>query len=187
MRRFALLIGSVLLVGIAGCSQPRSLEEIEADQRALPVLYLTESSLSEVQATADAGLFIDETTGELSYRAYECQNPDCPGRSADGKPYLFIHRDVLASVDANGEITWGQVPTGQQPQEYIRSLGGYLAPTCPKCVELRDLDSESNEDRQKYQAWAKLHEIEETAIRRAELEAEYQTAFEARERVRAGE
>ena len=187
MRRFVWLFGSLFLVGVTGCSQPRSLEEIEADQRALPVLYLTETSLSEVQATADAGLFVDEATGELCYRAYECQNPACPGHSADGKPYLFIHRDVLASVDSSGEITWDQVPAGQEPRAYIRSLGGYLAPTCPKCVELRDLDSESDEERQKYQAWAKLHEIEETAIRRAELEAEYQTAFEARERLRAGE
>ena len=186
MRRFASPLGLLLLIGIIGCAEPRTLEEIEADQRNLPVLYLTEETLTEVQAPADAGLFVDEATGELAYRAYECQNPECPGRGADGSPHLFIHRDVLASADAKGEITWSQVPEGETPQDYIRSLGGYLAPTCPKCVELRDLENETDEHRQQYQAWAQLHELEETATRRAELEAEYKEAFEARERVRQG-
>ena len=157
------------------------------DQRALPVLYLTENSQTEVQAPAEAGLFVDEATGELCYRAYECQNPDCPGRQAGGNAFLFVHRDVLAAVDANGEITWGEVPAGQDPQAYIRSKGGFMAPTCPKCVELRDLENESDADRRKYQSFVKLHEMPETAARRAELEEEYQEAFEARERLRAGE
>ena len=186
MRRFALLIGMLPLMTIIGCSKSRTLEEIEAEQRALPVLYLTEKTLSEVRAPADAGLFADDQTGELCYRAYECRNPDCPGRSEEGRPYLFIHRDVLASVDASGEVTWSAIPAGENPQEYIRALGGYMTPTCPKCVVSRDLDSESTEDRQRYQNWCKLHELEETAALRAELEAEYAKAFEARERVREG-
>ena len=181
-------IGVALLFSFCtGCSKTRTLEEIEAEQRALPVLYLTEESMSEVQAPADAGLFIDEATGELCYRAYECQNPDCPGGSGDGKTYLFIHRDVLASVDSTGEITWEQIPAGQNPQDYIRSQGGYLQPTCPKCAETRDFDSESEEDRRKYQNWAKLYELPEVAKRRAELEEEYQAAFESRQNVREGE
>ena len=176
----------VPLVMVAGCTKPRALEEIEAEQRALPVLYLTEKSMAEVHAPADAGLFVDKATGELCYRAYECRNPDCPGKGSGDKPHLFIHRDVLVSVDASGEISWSQIPAGQNPQDYIRAQGGYMAPTCPKCAELRDLDNESDADRQKYQQFIELHEIPETAARREELEAEYQEAFEARERLREG-
>ena len=62
-----------------------------------------------------------------------------------------------------------------------------MVPTCPKCLEVRDLASESDEDRQKYQDWAKLYELPETAARRAELEEAYQEAFEAREAIRQGE
>ena len=170
-----------------GCAKPRTLEEIEADQRALPVLYLTEETGNRVEASADAGLFVEEETGELAYRAYECQNPDCPGRAGDDQPHLFIHRDVLAKIDANGEVVWEPVPAGQNPQEYIRTQGGFLEPTCPKCAEQRNLETESEEDRQKYRDWVKLHELPKTAARRAELEEEYQAAFEARERVRQGE
>lgn len=184
---FAACVALALLLSAGGCKKPRTLEQIEAEQRALPALYLTEKTLKEVRAPADKGAFVDEETGEICYRAYECTREDCPGRSADGKPYLFIHRDVLMSVGDDGKFVWEQIPAGKDPQQYIRSKGGQMAPTCPKCLEKRDLDNESDEQKQEYLQSVRLYELPEIAKRREELEAEYQEAFKAREALRHGE
>ncbi len=184
------LLGCLVLVTIfciAGCAKPRTMEEIDAERRDLPALYLTEKSLKHVEAASSAGLFVDEATGEICYPAYECANPDCPGLSADGKRHLFIHRDVLVSVGAGGEFKWEPIPAGQDPLEYIRSKGGHKSPTCDKCLENRNLESESDEEEQQYGQWAQPYELPETAKRREELDAEHQEAYEAREALRQGE
>ena len=176
-----------LFFSVLGCAKRhRPLAAIDAEKRELPVLYLTEETQKRVMGTAAQGIHVDEATGEICSQPFECLNPDCPGRTEEGN-FLFVHRDVLLSVGPDKEIIYGTVPEGRNYKEYIESKGGHMYATCPKCLEKRDLKGESEETRQKYKEWVQAYELPETVQRRAELEAEYQAAFEARERVRAGE
>ena len=170
----------------AGCAKRhRPLEEIEADKRDLPTLYLTENSLKRVMAPAGVGIHVDKATGEICYQPYECTNPACPGRIGDDN-FLFVHRDVLLTVGADKEIIYGEPPAAGDYAEFVKSKGGHMYPTCPKCLEKRNVDAESDEQEKQYRDWVKGYELPETIERREELEAEYQAAFEAREKIRKG-
>ena len=176
----------VVLVCSTGCAKKhRALEEISAEKSDLPTLYLTENSLKRVMAPASVGVHVDEETGEICYQPYECTNPSCPGKKGE-ENFLFVHRDVLLSVGPNNEIIYGTPPVGVEYAEFIKSKGGYVGPTCPKCFETRNLESETDEQRQQYQDWVQGYELPETVQRRKELDEEYQAAFEHREKVRQG-
>ena len=179
--------GALLLLFVGCAKQYRTLEAIEADKRDIPALYLTEKTNKEVMAPAGLGLHVDKATGELCYQPHECTNPDCPGRSADGKPMLFVHRNVLVSLGADGQFVYEQVPAGNEPAKYIESKGGHLLPTCPKCLEQRNLAGETEAQRKQYQSWVRPFVSPETEKRRAELEAEYQEAYQALQKKRSGE
>lgn len=166
-----------LVVGglaMAGCQRAeRSITEIEAEMRALDVLYLTADSGREVRAPATRGIFVDEATGELCFPAYQCGDPDCPGRKAEDRPFLFVHRDVMLRAGPDGAVVRDAFPAGQDPVAFIRSRGGFPDPTCPACRErpggrpdavggARDAD------------WVQPYTLPETAARRSQLEEEYQ-------------
>ncbi len=185
-----LVIGSALLwllVGGMGCTKLRTLEEIEADKREIPAVYMTEKTNTEVIAPAGLGLHIDPATKEICYQPHECTNPNCPGRGADGKLFRFVHRNVLVSAGADGNFVYEQIPHGADPGKYIESKGGRVMPTCPQCLEKRNLKSESEAERAQYNAWVRSYVSPETEKRRAELEAEYQEAYKALQKKRRGE
>jgi hypothetical protein len=183
----ALAIGALVLLCVGCAKKLRTLEEIEADKRDIPALYLTETTHKEVTAPAGLGLHIDSATGEICYQPFECTNPSCPGRSADGKPVLFVHRDVLVSAGPDGKFIYEQIPAGIAPEKYIESKGGHPFATCPKCLEKRQVEGESDAERKQYQAWVRPYVSPETEKRRAELEAEYQEAYQALQKKRRGE
>jgi len=78
--------------------------------------------------------------GLVYWDAYQCNNPDCPGRSAEGKPYVFPH--VIPFYKKRLEE--GK-PLELTPEEYqqMEQSGGemmmgmememYAEPKCPKC------------------------------------------------------
>jgi hypothetical protein len=179
---------SLLVVAFAvGCAKTRTLEEIEADKRDVPGLYLTEKTNQEVIAPAGLGLHVDAATGEICYQPHECVNPDCPGRPADGKPNLFVHRNVLVSLGPDGKFVYEQVPAGVDPVKHIESKGGHAFPTCPHCLKHRDLAGETDAQRKQYQAWVRPYVLPESEKRREELETEYQAAYQALQKKRRGE
>lgn len=181
------LCALLVFIALSGCAKKhRPLEEIEAQKRDLPTLYLTEKTSKRVMAPSSTGLHVDTATGELCYQPFECINPDCPGRTAE-ENHLFVHRDVLVSVGPAGEIVYGSPPEGVDYKTYVESRGGHMTPTCPKCLEKRNLASETDAQRQQYQAWVRPYELPATVQSRAELEEEYQAAFAAREKLRQGE
>lgn len=183
-----LLLASSLLLLTVGCAKKlRTLEEIEADKRDIPALYITEKTNKEIMAPAGLGLHVDAASGELCYQPHECTNPNCPGRSTDGKPVLFVHRVVLVSVGADGNIVYAQIPPGMTTAEFIASKGGDEFPTCPKCREKRNLSRETEKQRNQYRAWVRPYVSPETEKRRTELEAEYQEAYQAIQKKRRGE
>ncbi len=180
------LCALLAIASLAGCAKKhRPLDAIEAEKRDLPALYLTEKSLKHVTAPVSVGMHVDKATGELCYQPFECTNPDCPGRTPEGN-FLFVHRDVSLSVGPDGEIIYGSPPEGVDYKTYVESRGGHMTPTCPKCLEKRNLATETDAQRQQYQAWVRPYELPATVQRRAELEEEYQAAFAAREKLRKG-
>lgn len=180
-------VGVLVLLALAGCQKMRTLEEIEAEKRELPGIYFTEKTNKEIRAPEAKGLHIDPQTKEICYQPFECTNPDCPGRSPDGKGFIFIHRLAEVSVGPDGQIAYEQPPAGMTYAEFAKSKGTHDRAMCPKCLAQRNLQSETDEQRAQYSAWLRPYVLPETAKRRAELEAEYQEAYQALQKKRRGE
>jgi hypothetical protein len=182
---FRLVVCTALALAHCGCARQRTLEEIEADQRTLPTLYLTEKSNKQIVAPANRGLFVDEATGEICYQPFECLHPQCPGKSGD-KPVLFVHRDVLVSLGPDRKFVYQPVPADVDFEEFIRSKGGQPVPTCPHCLKNRKLESETPEEKLAYQKSVRPYEMPETTKRREELKQEHQQAYESLKKRRQG-
>lgn len=164
----------------AACSsseeKPRPVQLIHEERRALPVLYLTEKTEQEVIRSAVEGLFVDEASGELCYRAYYCTSPACPNKekSDNGRPVLFIHRNPTASVGPDGEVVYRDVQSSAEFEQLCREQGSFLAPTCPACWELRDPASETPRQTQQYIGYVQPYTLPESAERAATLDEEHQ-------------
>lgn len=144
--------GSLLL--LAGCGgEPRTTDDIFREEMELPSLYLTVKTQTRVTAPAGKGTFIDKATGEAAWPALACQNPNCPGRGANGEPVLFI--------DA------GSASSTRDGAPAVETYG-----CCPACMKGVNWKSLSAAERQKYVNWVKPYELPESAKRRAELAEE---------------
>ncbi len=160
----------VCLWTFAGCggkeepAKPRTRDQIFQDLQSLSTLYWTGKTRSKVTAPANKGQFVDEKNGEICWRVYECDNPDCPGRGANGKPLKFITPDLTAYVKSDGTIDYDS----KKSKEAEKVAYG----ACPECLKKRNLKTESNAIRNKYAKWVKRHVLPESAKRKEELEAE---------------
>lgn len=170
----------VLLLVLAGCRGrvPATLEQIEAEQLALPALYLTADGREVIVPGSGRDVIVAPGSRELAFRASMCTNPACPnqGRGRGGRPFLFTWVDPLARVDERGEVQFDVVP--DRTAEVLRR-GGMPEPTCPGCAGLRDKARESAEDRQRYRNWVVYYELPESAARNKELDAEYRRQLQA--------
>jgi hypothetical protein len=175
-----LLSGLIGCMVLAGCGKDRSIQEIEKEERSLDALYLTAETGKEITAPGNKGVFVDQETGELCYPAYMCANPDCPGKKSGDRPFLFIHRDVLVRVGPGGKVVRDEIPPGKDPVEFIKSRGGFPAPTCPACWEVRKARAETPAQKQQFIDWARPYTLPETAKRMEELEQEYQQRKKSR-------
>jgi len=140
---------------------PRGEMDILQEQIGLNRLFLSEKSLQEVVAPANT---FPTFHGEKCWPAYMCTNPDCPGkdRGREGVPYLFIHTDQ-------------SIPNA----------------ICPACLEIRNLEAETDEDKLRYRNYPRLFELPETQRRLDELARERKSLYgflqeQAREREEAG-
>ena len=125
--------------------EPRTRREIYEEQKKLPALYLTHETGTRVVAAPRLGTHTDANTGETCSPALGCYNPNCPRRGEDGEMFAF--------VIANS----AQSPAG---------------PTCPACLETRDLSTETHADRRRYARWVQKYELPETAALLRELTEE---------------
>lgn len=169
----ALLLGAAGCLAPAGCSPERSISDIEREMRSLDVLYLTAETGKQVRAPASRGVFVDPGSGELCFPAYQCDNPGCPGRAGGDQPFLFIHRDVMLTAGAEGEVIRAEMPAGRDPAQVIRSRGGFPDPTCPACWETRQGGTETAAQSRQFLDWVQPHTLPESARRRKQLEEEY--------------
>ncbi len=166
---YALVLCAAALSGGCGGDHPpqtRTKEEILQEQSSLPALYLTQESRKRVTAPKSKGVFVDPATGELCWKALACERPDCPGRSADGEPFLFISPDPAMFAAPDGTIGFDPTRQGDGGPE---SRG-----QCPKCAEQRNPKSETADEAQQYRDWVVPYVLPKTAARQAELEAELQ-------------
>lgn len=153
-----------LLVVCASCGEtrPKTLDEMYEEERQLPSLFITAESGTHITAPGDTGVFVDESTGELAWRALTCTNPACPQFSAD-EPFLFIAPDPAIVANPDGSLGYDR----SLVDEADNNFGN-----CPECLKIRNLASESDEDRQQYSNFATPYVLPKTALRREELAAE---------------
>ena len=128
---------------------PRSLDEISKEQMMLNRLYLTEKTHRRIIAPSNTRPFVDKLTGENVWPACTCHNPNCPKKSINKEPYLFV------LFDRNSP------------------------PICPACVEGFGLHDAEQEELAPYLRWTKTYELEEKKQRVKQLDAERKRAYRA--------
>ncbi len=153
-----------------GSNSSRTLDDIKADRRELKALYLTLDG-EEVVASRELGdTVVASNKKDIAFRAYICKNPDCTGKGKGDRPFLFVWRDPMYSVNENGELKYDVVP--DRAEQFILR-GSTIEPTCPECAKHRDSDNETPEVRQEYRDWTAYYVLPKTAQREKELDEEH--------------
>lgn len=166
----AWLYFSLLLPLLAGCGDPPptpTLQGMYDEERTLPAVFLVEGTNEQVILPGDRGAWAHE--GKLAWIAMTCTNPDCPGAGA-AEPVLFTDPNPAVVLNADGTLGYGRSQTPSTSK---------LPGNCPECLELRDLASETAEDRQKYLEFVRPYVLPGTDERRAELAAARKARQEA--------
>lgn len=158
---------TTLCAVVVGCSrsqpvQPRTLDEIFAEQMELPAVYLTAGG-KRIEAPSGRGPFVDAETGEIAWMALACLRPDCPGKKSDGEPVLFIAPDSAMYVAADGKIATDPSRATEEPPHAMQ---------CPVCWKQRNLSAETSAQKQQFNNWVAPYVLPETTARLAELEQE---------------
>ena len=168
-------LGLWLFVFHSTSSAPRSRDEIFREKVNLPALYFTADKKQRVVASGEQGNFVDKDTGEICWRAFECRNPKCPGKAANGGLHLFITPDPAVFLKPDGTLGFDE----KKANEAVHSgkVGG-----CPECLKIRNLKSESPATRESYASFVQTHVLPETTKRLKELEEEYKRSVELDEK-----
>jgi hypothetical protein len=169
------LIAAALLATVSGCSgkvtRPRSRDDIAQDRLKVDTLFITKDGQRlKRPMNPDGAVIVDAAAGTLAWPAWQCINPDCPGRGADGAPFLFPWPDPFRSVKPDGTIV---VRQPDMPAER-KLFDDFATQKCPACLEKRTPASESKEKAQQYKDWCQPHVTASAAKRLAELDRELQ-------------
>ena len=167
------LTALVMVCSLPGCSgcggydPPRTRDEIAADQIAVDTIYFKQDGTQFHAPGTKRGMIVDDA-GQLAHAAWQCNNAECPGRGDEGSPYLFPSADPFAYVDETGQ------PAIRQPETEadFKLFEDFIERKCPKCLEIRQLDSETDQQRQQYQGYLVRHVTSKAEQQLAELEAE---------------
>ncbi len=166
-----LLVTLLACGGVIGCaeSDPPSTEELFQQQMDLPAVYLTSVTGTRIIAPSRDNPFVDPKTGEVAWLAMSCENPDCPGRTAE-EPFLFIAPNMGVRISADGTFT--SDPRQGKPFAVAPPNAPFLITPfgCPQCMTLRKVGSESAAQKQKYNAWVRPYVLPETAKKMKELD-----------------
>ncbi|MCG8585682.1 MAG: hypothetical protein MI757_13325, partial [Pirellulales bacterium] len=146
--------------------KPMTSNERFLARRRLDTLYLTEDGQQIVHPASPTGAVVfDANAGTLAWAAWQCNNPDCPGRGADGSPMLFPWPHPLISLKADGTISLDR--SSATARNF--SAAEFMERKCPACLRTRNLASESAEQRAQYNAWCQPHVLPGAADRLKEL------------------
>jgi len=175
---FALLV-LVACGSFVGCGRPtppppRSRQEIFAERRSLPALYMSETG-RRVISSGDKVVFVDPESGEVCWRAMACRAPNCPGRGPNGEPFLCIEGDPTYFPKGDGSLGIDPARARGKPKRI-----GF----CPKCNEIRDPAKETAADVERYSQWVQPYELPENAATLAALNDEMQRRVDLERRHR---
>lgn len=162
-RCLMLLIAIAAFAGCGGEEKPRTRDELFKAEQELPTLYFTAITGKRVIAPANKGVFTDLETGEVCWPAMVCRNPNCPGKSADGEPVLYISPDIGFVAKPDGGVTPGK----PDPRTTPGTSG-----QCPKCLKVRNRNTESAQLKQQYINWGQRYVLPESAKIMEELAEE---------------
>ncbi len=170
--RTTTLIAAVVAVAAGGCrDEPRTRQDVFRDQLEVETLYFTADGERIYAPGADRGMIVDDS-GRVAFAAWQCENPDCPGRTND-KPFLFPLPDPFAYVDDKGQVAIGQPISDAD----MAKFEDFIDLKCPACLPTRDRERETAEQRQQYQSWVTRHVTPKAQRQLAELEEELRTEF----------
>ena len=173
--------GVGLAVGCGGEKQPRHSDQIFQDRLKVDTLFLTEDGQRITRPMNPQSLVVfDAAAGKIAWPAFQCNNPDCPGRNADGSPYLFSRSNPFVSVQADGLISTRSQSTPADFELFQK----YAEVKCPACLKKRNRSSESPRQSQQYVDWCQSYVLPSAAKRLAELDRELQKTLPARPRQR---
>ncbi len=161
----------LLLAGCGEAAPTPTLKELYEEDRNLPAVYLHAETKERVTAPGNSGILVRD--GQLYWPALTCTNPACPAAGRE-EPLLFHESDPGVIVQPDGTL-------GYDPAAAARSSSpsSTLPGSCPECLTIRDLASETAEDRQRYQNFVQPYVLPETLQRREELAAARQQRQEA--------
>lgn len=165
-----------VLSSAAGCSgkldRPRTRDDIARDRLTVDTLFITADGRQRINQPLNPyrALVIDAAAGTIAWPAWQCNNPDCPGRGADGTPFVFPWPDPFMSVQPDGTLTTRQP---DMPAEQ-RLFDDFATQKCPACLAKRTPATESKEQAQQYKDWCQVHVTQAAARRIAELDRELQ-------------
>lgn len=180
------LIRACLLALVAGgcgtqSSIPRTRNDVFRDRLQVETLFLTADGRRFVAPMSPERAIVAEG-GSLAWPAWQCNNPDCPGRQPDGSPLVFPWPDPFQSVGPDGRIVVRQ-PLNDEDEKLFQK---FSEQNCPACLPRRKPAEESKALRQQYKDWCQPHVLPAAAKRLAELDRELE-AMLSRERQPAGD
>lgn len=175
----------LLLLAIAGCSSksgdeaplaapiaPETLQGASGlleKQLQVDTLYLAEDGREIIAPGNRQGVIVEPGTGKLAWAAWECNNPSCPGRKPDGKPQLFPWPNPFFYAKPDGTVGQRQPITEAE----LLQADENRDVRCPACLKIRNLPSETPEQRMQYRAWCQQHVLPQAAEQRKKLAEEY--------------
>ena len=151
-------------------------EKIFQERSKVETLFIARDGRQLVVPAAYDRAIVDPQTGELVWAAWQCNNPDCPGRKPNGDPHLFPWPDHLLYAKSDGTVGMRQPST----EEDFRKDDAYGVQACPECLKHRNLETESPLRKQQYQDWCRRHVLPSTAKRLKELDAQRQALYKRR-------
>ena len=146
-------------------------EILRPDDSQSATLYLNAKTKKRVLTPKSQVNFVAKDTGEICWRAFECRNPNCPAKAVNPDLFLFITPDPAVYIKPDGTLGFDEgKANGAIQQETTGS--------CPECLKIRNLESESSATRERYASYVQPHVLPETAKRLKELDEEYKRRVE---------
>src|SRR5947208_14365312 len=125
--------------------------------------------------------FRDENGGQFMWPAYVCYAPNCPGRKAEGKPYIFPQGDSTIEI-RGGNAKYTGPPAGGDAAQPAASAGGSAYATCPECLKIRNLATETPLEAERYRKLVRRYIPPESVARQSDLQEEYRRLLRSQPR-----